>query len=366
MLRDAHGRTIDYLRISVTDRCDLRCVYCMPPEGVPSIEHDDVLRFEEIEAVVRAGVGLGIKNVRLTGGEPLTRIGIATLIQKLRAVPGLNDLAMTTNGALFSQMGRSLREAGLARVNFGISSLDPDIYGNITRSGRLGDAQDGLDAAISLGFVPIKLNVVVMRGVNEDLTGFVTLAGDRPVHVRFIEYMPIGAADHLSLFVPASEIRQRISAIAELEPLDALKDMERLKITGGTSDRDARVSISAHRLAPARSITTLASNSVAGAIPAGHGPVQSVWRVPNGQGSIAIIAPLTEHVCGNCNRLRLTADGRLRPCLFSGDEIDLKPALRPALNIELLKSLLMEAVNKKPKSLRETRDFGRKMSQIGG
>jgi len=321
MLQDTYGRTIDYLRISVTDRCDLRCLYCMPPGGVPSLEHDVVLRFEEIEAVVRAGVELGIKNVRLTGGEPLTRIGITTLIQKLRAVPGLNDLAMTTNGVLFSQMGPSLREVGLARVNFGISSLNPDIYGKITRSGSLSDALDGLDAAIGLGFAPIKLNVVVMRGINEDLTDFITLARDRPVHVRFIEYMPIGAAAHLPSFVPASEIRQRIGVIAELEPLAA---------------------------------------------PVGHGPTQNAWRIRNGQGSIAIIAPVTEHVCNHCNRLRLTADGCLRPCLFSMDEIDIKPALRPTLNDEELKSLLIEAVSKKPKSLRETSGFDRKMSQIGG
>ncbi|MDR0499592.1 MAG: GTP 3',8-cyclase MoaA [Holophagales bacterium] len=321
ILQDAHGRIINYLRISVTDRCDLRCTYCMPAEGVPQLNHSEILRFEEIEAVVRVGAELGIKNARITGGEPLTRAGITSLIQKLSVIPGLKDLSITTNGVLFSKMGFPLREAGLRRVNFGISSLNSDIYYKLTRSSRLPEALEGLEAAIKLGFEPIKLNVVVIRGINEDLSDFITLVKEKPVHVRFIEYMRIGAADYSSSFVPASEIRRQIGAAVELEPLNA---------------------------------------------PVGCGPIQNAWRVSGGQGSIAIIAPVTEHVCEYCNRLRLTADGHLRPCLFSADEIDIKPALRPAFNTEMLKSLFVEATQKKPGNLRETTDFGRSMSQIGG
>jgi cyclic pyranopterin phosphate synthase len=293
----------------------------MPPEGVPRLNHDDILRFEEIEAVVRVGVELGIRNVRLTGGEPLTRAGIVSLVQKLSAMTDLNDLAMTTNGALFSRLGPALLDAGLRRVNFGIPSLNPDTYSKITRIGSLGDAIDGLNTAIRLGFAPIKVNVVVMRGINEDLTDFVVLAKDNPIHLRFIEYMPIGDADYNSTFVPASEIRQRLNALTDLEPMAA---------------------------------------------PIGCGPDQNAQHIKNGKGSVAVIAPMTEHVCGNCNRLRLTADGKLRLCLFSKGEIDLKPALRPKVNSEMLKSLFVEAVCKKPKSLHEATGFGRRMSQIGG
>jgi cyclic pyranopterin phosphate synthase len=280
-----------------------------------------VLRFEEIEAIVRAGAELGIKKVRLTGGEPLARAGIASLAQKLCAIPGLNDMAMTTNGRQFSKLGSALRDAGLRRVNFGISSLDSSIYSRITRLGRLGDALEGLETAIKLGFGPIKVNVVAMRGINDDLSDFLALAKERPVQVRFIEYMPSGDADHSSFFVPASEIAQRVEAGAELEALEPSE---------------------------------------------GYGPIQSAWSVRGGLGSVAILAPITGHICGQCNRLRLTADGQLRLCLFSKAEIDLKPALRPEINHEMLKSLLTEGVCRKPKSLHESTGSGRKMSQIGG
>ena len=321
MLQDKFGRIIDYLRVSVTDRCDLRCIFCMPHEGVTALEHTDILRFEEIEAVVSVGAELGIKNVRLTGGEPLVRPGIATLARKLSGIPGINDLAMTTNGISFSQLGHSLLEAGLRRINFGISSMDMGVYSKITRTGNLEDALRGLDVAIEMGFTPIKVNVVVMKGINEDLTGFVKLATEKPVQVRFIEYMPIGPSAHSSLFVPASQILQRLKCTAALEP--------------------------------AKTCT-------------GNGPVLDTWRIHNGRGSLSIIAPLSEHICGHCNRLRLTADGQLRLCLFSKGEINLKPALRPKPDRELLKSLFMEAIGKKPESLRQTDGFGRHMSQIGG
>ena len=367
MLQDTFGRNIDYLRVSVTDRCDSRCIYCMPPEGVPLLKHSDILRFEEIEAIVRAGLALGINNARLTGGEPLTRPGITTLVEKLCAIPGLNELAMTTNGALFSKMGRQLRDAGLKRVNFGISSLNPDIYSKITRTGSLDDALDGLETAIELGFDPIKLNVVVIRGVNEDISDFIALAKARPVHVRFIEHMPIGTPAHS--LVPAVEIRQRIEAIAGTAEITELAPLETPDGYGPMSSSAHNACLTAGKARPqaSRGQDLQANPDIErSAFSRLNRSDKNAWRVRDGRGSIAIIAPMTEHVCGRCNRLRLTADGHLRPCLFSADEIDLKPALRPALNNEVLKSLLIEAVEKKPKTLRETGGFGRRMSQIGG
>ncbi|MCL1893536.1 MAG: GTP 3',8-cyclase MoaA [Holophagaceae bacterium] len=321
MLQDKFGRTIDYLRISVTDRCDLRCIFCMPPEGVPRLDHANILRFEEIIAIVRVAEELGIKKIRLTGGEPLTRTGIVSLVKNLSGISGIDNLAMTTNGVLFHNMGHSLQTAGLHRINFGISSLDEATYNKITRGGNLSKALEGLDTAIKLGFAPIKINVVVQKGINEDLTKFIALAIEKPVHVRFIEYMPIGAETHSALFVPATEIFHSIEATTKLVPIEKSK-----------------------------------SNSQA----------PNAWQIKDGCGSISIIAPISENHCGNCNRLRLTADGQLRPCLFSKEEVDIKPALRPTINAEQIKSLIINAIASKPKSLRETSDFGRRMSQIGG
>jgi cyclic pyranopterin phosphate synthase len=356
MLQDKHGRTIDYLRISVTDRCDLRCISCMPPEGVPPLAHEDILRFEEIEAVVKAGTEMGIRKARLTGGEPLARLGVVSLAKKLCSVPGLYDLAVTSNGSQFAQHAVSMLEAGVRRVNFGIPSLDPAKYRKATRLGNLQDALYGLESAIQLGFSPIKINVVAMRGINdglEDLRHFAELATKKPVHVRFIEYMPIGDANHDKYFVPAMEICQCLKKILKKIKMD---DSARLAADSGQTN-----------LAP------LESNGQAKGscqfqrvnLPSA-GPAKSAWRAPSWPGSIAAISPVTGHICGRCNRLRLTADGHLRPCLFSKCEVSLKPALRPSVNVELLKSLFLEAIAKKPSGMFETQGFGRKMSQIGG
>jgi len=335
MLKDKHGRTIDYLRISVTDRCDLRCISCMPPDGVQPLGHSDILRFEEIEAIAKAGTELGIRCARLTGGEPLARLGIVALAKNLCCIPGF-DLALTTNGIQFAQQAEALLQAGVRRVNFGIPSLDPAKYSIATRRGNLTDALDGLDSAIRLGFSPIKINVVAMRGINdglEDLRRFAALASEKPVHVRFIEYMPIGDARHAEYFVPSANIEQSLKAamadLAALPPADSTVQFQNVKVPGA-------------------------------------GPAKDAWRPPGWQGSIATISPMTGHICERCNRLRLTADGHLRPCLFSEREIRLKPALRPVMDFEHLKSLLLEAVENKPPSMFETSGFGRKMSQIGG
>jgi cyclic pyranopterin phosphate synthase len=313
----------------------------MPAKGVPPLAHEDILRFEEIEAIVKVGTELGIKSVRLTGGEPLARLGVVSLAKKLCSVPGLEDLAVTSNASQFAQHAAPLLDAGIKRVNFGIPSLDPAKYRKATRLGNLSDALDGLDSAIQLGFSPIKINVAVMREINDDLNDlrpFIELASKKPVHVRFIEYMPIGDADHGKYFVPAMEIRQRLMGMPDLAPLAAL-------VAAGQTE---------------------CSGHFPHAAVLGSGPAEDAWQLPGWLGSIAAIAPVTGDVCGRCNRLRLTADGHLRPCLFSKCEISLKPALRPSVNVELLKSLFLEAAAKKPGGMPEALGFGRKMSQIGG
>jgi cyclic pyranopterin phosphate synthase len=319
---DSFGRTIDYIRISVTDRCNLRCRYCMPEEGVPMMQHEDILRFEEIVAFMRVAVSEGIVKVRLTGGEPLHRPGIVTLVHMLLDIPGLQDLSLTTNGTLLPQFAADLKAAGLKRINIGLPSLDPATYADLTRLGSLDQALAGLKAAIDTGFSPIKINVVVLRGVNDDLAPYLDLTRRLPVEVRFIEYMPIGPLGEEHYLVPAAELRRKLEALVPLE----------------------------------KAIT-----------PPGSGPAQDYRRIPGAPGTVAIIAPVTEHFCPTCNRLRLVADGHLRLCLFGADEIDIKPALRPTVNDEALRALLEKAMQQKPECMPDTvRDYGRAMGSIGG
>ncbi len=321
-MQDRFGRTIDYVRISVTDRCNLRCRYCMPEEGVPLLRHEDILHFEEIAAFMRVAVADGIIRARLTGGEPLRRPGIVELVRMLLAIPGLQDLSLTTNGTLLPQFAEQLRAAGLRRINMGIPSLDPTTYAALTRRGTLSDALAGLQAALDAGFHPIKINVVVLRGINDDLTPYLDLTRQLPVEVRFIEYMPIGPLGEDHYLVPAAELRHKLAAAATLEPAEK---------------------------------------------PQGAGPAKTYLRLPGALGSIAIIAPVTEHFCATCNRLRLLADGHLRLCLFGMHEIDLKPALRPAIDEEALHALLRQAMQEKPQCMPETvQDYGRAMGSIGG
>jgi len=332
---DAFGRAIDYLRVSVTDRCNLRCVYCMPPEGVPPIAHDEVLRFEEIVRVVDAAAGLGIRQVRLTGGEPLVRRGIDALVRMLRALPDIKEITLTTNGTLLAGLAEPLAAAGLTRVNVSLDTLDADAYRAITRGGSLAAALEGIAAAERAGLVPVKVNMVVMRGIND---GQVLAMARQSIaagwHVRYIEMMPLGAAQHVcgdgeavdvtsAGMVPNSDIRAAIEA--ELGPLE-----------------------------PAE---------VAGAGPA------ETWRVPGARGSIGFISAVSHGFCANCNRLRLTANGRLVPCLFSDRELDLRAALRAGATREALQALIREAVALKGSGhrLAEHRvETGHQMSRIGG
>jgi cyclic pyranopterin phosphate synthase len=327
--QDDFGRAINYLRVSVTDRCNLRCVYCMPAGGIDKQAHGGILRYEEIALVVRAAAELGVRKVRLTGGEPLARLGLPDLVGMLAAIPGIDDLAMTTNGTLLARHAQALAAAGLRRVNISLDTLRPERFAQITRLGRLEDVWAGIAAAQAAGLAPIKLNMVVVRGLNDDeVVDFARRTMSDGWHVRFIELMPIGANVDWAGdgTVPIKDVRGRIEAA--LGPLQAV--------------------------GPGR--------------PAGNGPAR-YYRLPGATGTVGFIAALSEHFCRACNRLRLTADGRLRPCLMSDEELDLRPALRAGADLEAVKELLIQAIRRKPERhhLDEARaPQGRTMSEIGG
>jgi len=341
MATDSHGRRIDYLRISLTDRCNLRCVYCMPEDGVQWKPHADILTFEEIETFVRIAVAEGIGKIRLTGGEPLVRHGVADFVRRLRDSVGVEAVALTTNGTLLPAHAAELHDAGLERVNISLDSLDPEVFTRVTRGGKLADALAGIDAAFDVGFSPVKLNVVVVRSLHQDLLGFAKLTLDRPLHVRFIEYMPVGEtgregggcaedsggwtrADH----VPSDEIVEAITEQTVAAGLGGLAPVER------------------------------------DSAPGGWGPARYL-RLEGAQGTIGVISPLSHHFCGECNRLRLTADGMLRPCLFSDFEFDVRTALREG-TLDDVRALVRTALETKPESHADRVGTLRKMSQIGG
>ena len=300
-LKDNFLRVIDYLRVSVTDRCNLRCLYCMPPDGVVPSEHKDILTYEEIVRVVKIGAGLGVRKVRLTGGEPLTRKNIVFLISAIKKIPGIEDLSLTTNGILLEKYGMEIAAAGLNRVNISIDSFNPVRYGEITRGGDLDAVLRGLSTAEKAGLRPIKINMVPIRGVNDDeILDFARLTLDSEYHVRFIEFMPSGNNDYWSpdKYITTDELRKKIETIAQLSPVRMRKD----------------------------------------------GPSR-YFRLTGAKGVIGFISALTHHFCGDCNRLRLTSDGKLRPCLFSETEIDLRAVMRsgePDSEIERLLRLSIE------------------------
>ncbi len=340
MATDAFGRRIDYLRISLTDRCNLRCVYCMPEEGVAWKPHDQILTLEEIERVVEVAAAEGIGKIRLTGGEPLVRFGVTDLVRSLTAMSGIESVALTTNGTLLRKHAAELHDAGLSRVNISLDSLDADVYSRITRGGKLAEALDGIEAAFEAGFDPVKLNVVVVRSLDQDLLGFAKMTLDRALHVRFIEYMPVGEAEEgagchgdsggwtREDSVPSDEVVERISTAAQAEGLGLLRALERDEAPGGWG--------------PAR-----------------------YYRLDGAQGTVGVISPLSHHFCAECNRLRLTADGRLRPCLFSDEEIDVRSVLR-AGDDEAVRAVIRQALHIKPENHHDRVGTERRMSQIGG
>lgn len=284
MLKDRFLRAIDYIRISITDRCNLRCVYCMPDNGVPRIPHSDILRYEEIISFLRIAVDAGVKKIRLTGGEPLVRKNVPRLIGMIRTITGIEDLSMTTNGILLEENAQHLADAGLTRVNISLDSLVAEKYRAITRGGSIASVFRGIEAAEKAGFAPIKINMVPIRGLNDDeIQDFACLTMTSPYQVRFIEYMPFGLKEMWKpeRFLSAEQIR---SIVEEMEPL---------------------VPANVTKSGPAR-----------------------YYTLKGAEGLIGFISPLSNHFCHECNRLRLTAEGKLRPCLFSENEIDLSPALR--------------------------------------
>jgi len=325
-LYDSFQRPINYLRISVTDRCNLRCIYCMPAEGVLLMSHRDILTYEEIYTVARAAAELGINKVRLTGGEPLVRSGLTELVQMLAQIDAIDDISLTTNGTLLSRYAAELKQAGLKRVNISLDTLKSGKFRFITRGSlNLEDVLAGIEAARSVGLNPVKLNMVVMSGINDDeLLDFAARTINEEWHVRFIEFMPVaGVCATASYFVSVSDMRKRLELLGELEPC----------LPG-----------------------------------VGNGPAK-YFRFPHARGTIGFITPVSEHFCFHCNRLRLTADGRLRPCLLADDEVDLKQPLRSGISSAGLKQLIKAAVADKP--LRHHLAEGyvpkdRPMTQVGG
>ena len=316
-MQDLFCRRIDYLRISVTDRCNLRCVYCMPAEGVAKQRHSDILTFEEMEEIARAAVELGVRKLRITGGEPLVRRGIVELCRRLGQIPGVEDLSMTTNAVLLPHMAQDLYQAGVHRINISLDTLDEDKYRRITRLGTLADALAGLRAAAEAGMAPIKINTVLIGGFNDDeIPALADLTRRYPVELRFIELMPIG---HAAPFGPEAYLPSQAV-------LERLPQLQREGACG----------------------------------------VAALYRLPGAAGRVGLISPLSHHFCGQCNRLRLTADGKLRPCLHSSDEVPLRGLHGPAL-----RDAIREAVRRKPErhgplSWSERSGAGRDMNEIGG
>ncbi|MHB8086228.1 MAG: GTP 3',8-cyclase MoaA, partial [Dehalococcoidia bacterium] len=317
---DSFQRGISYLRISVTDRCNLRCVYCMPPEGVPLVPHKEILSFEEIMVVVRTALDLGINKVRITGGEPLVRLGVIDLVRMISALEGIKDISMTTNGTLLAEHAEGLVDAGLHRINISLDTLKYDRFKQITRTGDLSDALKGIQAAVKAGLNPVKINMVPMQGFNDDeIIDFAMMTIEAGWHVRFIELMPMNRSAE---FVPSGVLRQKIESLGPLEPFRG--------ITGNGAAR--------------------------------------YFRLPSAKGTLGFISPVSEPFCEECNRLRLSSTGLLLPCLFSSEGVDIKTPIRQGASDEDLKSLITSAIRAKPKKhhLNTHSHADKNMSSIGG
>jgi len=324
---DTYNRNINYLRISVTDRCNLRCRYCMPEEGISKLEHGKILSLEDIVRLVKVAVKVGIRKIRLTGGEPLVRKHIARLIGCIHQIPEIDDIAITTNGVLFDVMAEELKAAGLDRVNFSLDTMVSEKFKYISRRDHMAEVKKAIFKALELGMEPVKINTVVIKGFNDDeLMDFADLAYDFPLHIRFIEFMPIG--DLLfwqeDRMITAGQIKEKIEHRYELTPTKLIK---------------------------------------------GSGPAK-YFKLAGGQGTIGFISPMSHKFCSECNRLRMTAEGKLRGCLYDKRENDLKAALQNKSSDEDLKDLFIKAIYLKPSEHHMNNGWGkdnlRKMSQIGG
>jgi len=315
-MKDDFGREIYYLRISVTDLCNLRCIYCMPEDGVEKRRREDVMTIEEIEEVVRAAAACGITKVRVTGGEPLVRSGIIDICQRISATKGINELCLTTNGILLPRYAAELKAAGVRRLNISLDSLDPETYREITRTGTLEDALEGVNAALAAGFDAVKINAVLIGGVNDkEILALLEQTRHYKVNVRFIEVMPIGeCADWAeSRFISASRV---------LELAPDLYDV-------------------------------------------GADGVARLYKLPGGLGTVGLISPISSHFCPTCNRIRVAADGKLKPCLHSAEEIELR-----GLQGSELEGVIRSAISKKPQKHKldagEISASARNMNAIGG
>jgi len=303
-LIDRYSRNLNYLRISITDRCNLRCSYCVPREEIVRLSHEEILRYEEILRLVRIGVKLGISKVRVTGGEPLVRKGVYEFLAELVRIKSLADVSLTTNGVLLEDNIHKIKAAGIKRINISLDTLEREKYKKITGHDRFEQVWSGIQQAQKAGFAPIKLNVVALKGVNDDeLADFAGLSFSHPYHVRFIEHMPIGAprtGKDRPLLTP--EIKAGIRALGELEPIGK-----------GLND----------------------------------GPAER-YKFRGARGEIGFIRPISRHFCGTCNRLRLTANGQLRSCLLTDRQEDLRGPLRSGSSDEALAEIFFKAVQYKP------------------
>ena len=314
-MRDGCGRTIDYLRLSVTDLCNYRCQYCMPPEGVEKRPHGEILSIEELSEIAAAAVRCGVKKIRLTGGEPLVRRGLLELVRQLRAIPGVEELCLTTNGSLLPKLAKPLREAGLDRLNISLDTLRPERFAAMTRLGELRDVLEGIEAAEAAGFENLKLDTVLIGGFNDDeIPDFVSLSRDHPWELRFIELMPMGpcASWDRSCFLPCDTVLERAP---ELEAIEAQ----------GVARR---------------------------------------YRLPGARGAVGLISPVSHDFCAGCRRIRVTADGKLKGCLHSREEVSLR-----GLHGEALADAVRRGILQKPRRhhlAERASDTPRNMNQIGG
>ena len=336
-LIDNFGREISYLRVSITDRCNYRCIYCKPEEQFEFIPHKEILRYEEIVEIIEEAVNLGVTKVRITGGEPLARKGVVDFIKKLREIKKLEDISLTTNGFFLSEYAEKLKDAGLNRVNISLDSLQEEKYKRITRGGSLEKALKGIDSALKAGLLPIKINTVLIRGINDDeVEDFVRLALERPLNIRFIEFMPTGEEvinEFENKFISVQEIKEKLIKKYLLNPIKIYNS---------------------------------------------NGPA-NYFRIKGAKGTVGFITALSQHFCETCNRIRLTSEGKLRPCLFSNKGIDIKKTIRKLardkkndrfLRKEIIKDKLKEAVKLKPVghklNIKNQENLSFHMSRIGG
>ncbi|MEJ2659021.1 MAG: GTP 3',8-cyclase MoaA [Desulfobacterales bacterium] len=325
-LIDRYHRNLNYLRISITDRCNLRCLYCMPRGLIPKLSHKEILRYEEILRIARVGINLGISKIRITGGEPLVRKGVDQFLKQLAKTEGIKDISLTTNGVLLKDHIHNIKAAGIKRINISLDTLNKQKFKHITGYDFFDQIWEGIELARKMGFYPIKINVVPLKGVNDDeLASIAELSVLHPFHVRFIEYMPMGSnqvANDRQILFP--EIKKRIQSLGKLIPVDR-----------NTND----------------------------------GPAER-FKFESAQGEIGFIRPISRHFCGTCNRLRLTASGQLRPCLMSDNHEDLKSLLRKGCSDKALAKGFLRAVRHKPLEHRLTKDHhlrgSAQMCAIGG